>query len=227
MVDLSAAVTVLRRRAAAATAVHVVLLLAFIGGMAVTVVVNVENFRFARSRGAGIISGVAAAIGLVLVWHLVRVIVDTARRSARVVPYFREKDFRGKVDRGVSPECREAFRSGHGLVSDLPLLDALAREIGVTPLSAFGFDDDLFGDRPKWTELSEGLRTTAALATAVANRDLRDRLSSTTLEDLRNLQAALHRASETQKWFSLIARYGADEFISGVEMSKREGGFWC
>jgi hypothetical protein len=210
-----------------AAVVHITVLVVLTCGMAFTVNEAAIRFHSFASAGAVILAISAAAVGVILLWHLVRAFVAFARSRARIVPYFSDKNFRREQGKGASEEARQAFQSGYGIAADLALLDDVAAEVGISPLSAFGFGDDIFNQRPQWTELDEGLRTVTALITALHNHDASRRLSVSTLSDLETLRDALTRGRETQTSFSLIVRYGPDDFISGYEMEKRTGTFWC
>ena len=161
---------------------------------------------------------IAAAFAVLYVWFVVYAIRRYADERPRIVPYFERKYFRsGDPSRPVAEESRSAFRAGTAIAADLTRLDDVARQMGVTPLSSFGFGDDLFHQTPQWSDITEGVRTIETLIPKADNQ---------TAEDLRTLLAALQKVRATQQRFSLILRYGPDEFISGVEMEKRIGSFW-
>lgn len=170
---------------------------------------------------------IAPAAAALYLWYVVRTILHYARMQVRAVPYFEQKRFRsGDPSRPVAEESRRAFRAGAGIAADLQQLDDLARQEGVTPLSSFGFGDDLFHQPPQWTEITEGMRSLDALIARTKDPEIARSLQGPTVGDLQTLSAALEKVRATQQRFSLLLRYGADDFISGVEMEKRIGTFW-
>lgn len=220
MIELQANVEKLRRHARIAAAVHIVVVIVVLLAMGVAVVETSSRFQRERSWGTALVLLVAVGAAVYLVWHLAVAMRAIAVTRPRIVPYFQDKYFRSGSSRETSEESKAAFRGGYAIAAEMPLLEDVAGELGVTPLSAFGFGDDALGQQPQWSALSEGIRTARALAES-------DRVGAAARAELQQLAAALGKAAERQSKFALIARYGPDDFISGVEMEKREGTFWC
>jgi hypothetical protein len=197
----------LRRQAIAAAAFQL-LVGAFV--LAIVAFIVVPWFH------AGGSIGVAALFLAYAIWTL----RGYARMRPRVVPYFELKDFRrGDPSRKTAEESGRAFLSGEEIAANLEDLDELALRLGVAPLSSFGFGDDLLKQEPQWSGIDDGLRTLSALLTNASKPDV--------AAQLQNLAAALAKARQSQVRFCLIVRYGPDDAISGVEMAKRQGTFWC
>jgi len=227
MCSFETGVAIVRRRTVIAAVVHTVLLVVLTSGLLVTSFTAASRFRQYGAASAGATAAVTGVVGIVLLWHLARVLIANSRNKPRVVPYFREKHSKRQLDRSALTESWQAFNGGYGIAADLPILDALARSKDVTPLSSFGFGDDLFRQAPQWSDLSDGVRTVSTLVELLREGGTPVGVSAATQSDLQSLHLALQRALETQSLFSLIVRYGPDDFISGVEMDKREGTFWC
>ena len=211
MVTATANVKRLKRRSIVAAA-FLLLLAAFVLALVYFAVVP-------RLRSGGSFAG--AAIAAVYLGYAIWAVRDFARMRPRVVPYFTLKYFRSEdPSRKTAEESWKAFRGGEAIAADLAHLDDVARQLGVAPLSDFGFGDDLMKQAPQWSDIDDGLRTLAALAAAPS-------LAPATRADLETLAAALGKARLSQNRFCLIVRYGRDDYISGVEMGKRQGTFWC
>jgi hypothetical protein len=214
----------LRRRA---RLVLVVQLLALIGVVSLLLPFAIEEMHLARVDRSATTNLIVLALTLgfvVLVVVFVRTILRSARQAPRIVPYYAVKHFRsgGRI---VTSESQNAFRAGFGLAADLPALDRVAESAGVTPLSRFGFADDLRKQSVEWFDLTDGIRSVETILGALPAD--RDAISSTTLHDLQTLRGALQKAAETQTPFALLARWGRDDYISGEEMERRQGTFWC
>jgi len=136
----------------------------------------------------------------------------------RVVPYFRQPlgDYFGATS--------AAFARGRALVREMSGLDRLAAELGVTPLSAFGFAYDYYDQPVQWQAARVGLATTTALRKAIEARpDTRPDL----IQDLNALGSVLRIAADRNVDFSLVARLHAKDSLQGVMTREtREGSFW-
>jgi hypothetical protein len=135
------------------------------------------------------------------------------RIRPRIVPYFA---------REIEPHggrSSAAFAHGRRLYLGIGALDELARTAGATPLSAFGFADDYYGQSVHWHAAAAGLRTIAALRHGSAGAEL--------AADLDALAAALDRAAEHGVDFSLVLRlYGRDSLQVVSSREPRQGRFW-
>lgn len=140
------------------------------------------------------------------------------RLAPRIVPYFaRELQPHG------GSSCR-AFLGGRGLYTRIVALDELAGSLGVTPLSAFGFEDDFFDQEIRWHPAPEGLRSVEALRQGL---DARLLAANGVAADLEAQAVALRIAAEQDVAFSLILRLQAKDSLQAVmSMEMRQGWFW-
>ena len=157
--------------------------------------------------------------GVVLLFlsAIARELVKGLFAKPRIVPYFRDP-------LNSQKETCAAFRGGFRLAADLAQLDDWARTAGVQPLSAFGFSDDYHKQEPIWGDPAEGLRTLSALKKHLDQNATGS--SSPTAQELDALSTVLGKALERGTPFSLIVRLGRDSYVSGVEISRRQGSFW-
>jgi hypothetical protein len=146
-------------------------------------------------------------------WGLVSGIIDSFK--ARIVPYFRQHI--GDID---------TFSGGQALARNCRQLDQLAGELHLTPLSAFGFNDDQAGEQVVWHDPGQGLETVTGLLRKV--REQPDAVADTeaVAAELDNVAAVLRKAQEKGVSFCFILRSGMDRFISPMEMDARQGKFW-
>jgi hypothetical protein len=152
--------------------------------------------------------------GWMLMWGLAWPFVA----RGRIVPYFA---------REIGPypgASAAAFRRGHDLYRHSAALERLAGRLGVTPLSAFGFGDDLVGQPVRWSAAADGLRTVTALHAAVAADAAADAVAG----DLDALARALRSAAEHGVGFALLLRVGGGDLQSAAifEPRARIGRFW-
>ena len=214
-VDFRSSIAFLRRRARLAKRFDLgvsVLCLVLIGSVLV-----IAYRLYYWSFGSILTVVLLCCLELILVWHIVRLFAPKIASRPRIVPYFSQKHF----DHSATEESRAAFQRGYDIAADLEFLDALAAELKVAPLSEYGFADDLFNQPLLWAALVDGVHTLDELI------KLRDRIRPGTLDELLRMRAALSAAMATQRTFALLVRYWPDEYISGAEMSKRQGTFWC
>ena len=215
--DLETNLRTLRRRARVGATIHIIVLIALLILCGIALRESATRFLEGRTLGAGLTTLFLGSFEILFVWHLITAVSINITDRPRVVPYFPQKYF----DRKASEESWEAFRGGYSLAADLHRLDDLAKKSGITPLSSFGFADDLLNQAVQWSSADDGIRTVTSLIQEGSG------LSTGTLADLAALAAALKKAAEHQKKFSLLVRFGKDDYISGVELSKRLGTFWC
>ncbi len=88
--------------------------------------------------------------------------VSCVLNRGQVVPYFERPV--GGID---------TFCHGQSLLRNLADLERLAEEIGVSPLSAFGWHDDMRGETVVWHDPAVGLKTVKALLTHLGGEDSR------------------------------------------------------
>jgi len=134
----------------------------------------------------------------------------------RIVPYFESHV-------ATYPDNQpDAFDTGIFLVRHCRQLDDIAKNIGVKPLSDFGFKDDQDAQKLIWHESSEGIRTVEVLVAKMSDGTT----PSDLMTDLVRLRDYLRKAQAKGIRFCLIIRAGLDKFISPVEMDNRKGRFW-
>jgi hypothetical protein len=117
-----------------------------------------------------------------------------------------------------------AFARGRALYRRSAALDRLAGTLGVTPLSAFGFADDLFGQSVRWSPASDGLRTVDALRAGLGAEPPGPGVA----EDLDALTSVLRIAADRGVEFALLLRVGGGDIQSAAifEPASRIGRFW-
>lgn len=116
----------------------------------------------------------------------------------------------------------DAFKRGFALVKGFDVLERRASHLGVPPLSAFGFGDDLLGQIAVWHNAADGLKTVQTLLASSRQQALDLNL----LQDLEALAAVLAKAETATVRFAVVVRIGTDEWISHAEMDQRKGSFW-
>ncbi len=131
-------------------------------------------------------------------------------RYIRIIPYFQRS--LGAVD---------TFLIGKALARSLKQLDAVAMELGVQPISAFGFNDDLRGEALIWHAPEEGFKTVETLLNELQRLDIPDAIRNGILKDLRSWKAALQCASTENVLFFILLRHGNS--TSGHEWDVRKG----
>jgi hypothetical protein len=131
----------------------------------------------------------------------------------RIVPYFESK---------IGIHKMNAFDGGIKLARQCRMLDNLACQIGVRPLSDFGFRDDRDYQKLIWHDSSEGINTIVRLKEKLQNNPKAISL----VQELDVLQNNLEQAEEKNIRFCLLIRSGLDKMISPIEMDRRKGSFW-
>jgi hypothetical protein len=146
---------------------------------------------------------------------LVALLVWSVAARCRIVPYFAR-------EMGSYPgETSVAFGRGHDLYRESAALERLAVTLGVRPLSAFGFGDDLYAQPVRWSPASDGLRTVGALRGHPS-------VSPGVAGDLDALAATLRIAADRNVEFALLLRVGGGDLQSAAvfEPRARAGRFW-
>jgi hypothetical protein len=149
----------------------------------------------------------AAYCGLGLL-ALVAGVGEALRARPRIVPYF-------KRPLGAASAAAAAFAGGHGLLRDLTQLDARAISKGASPLSTFGFEDELLGQTAIWHPASDIRRTVEVLCEgqpAVTEDDV--------VQELEALRAALRAAEEEGVEVCLLLRFWEE---GGPELARERG----
>jgi hypothetical protein len=136
----------------------------------------------------------------------------------RVVPYFaRQLEPYGGL-------TSVSFAKGRAVYLELEQLEESAAMLGITPLTAFGFADDFYGQDVRWHPAAEGSRTVEALL-----RDLTQRPhpSAALAGELEALASVLCVAADRDVPFALVLRlYSRDSVQAVATLEERHGAFW-
>jgi hypothetical protein len=176
-------------------------------------VFNGLGFLYDHGLGSGLGFLVCGAFFLLFAKGLLAGVVDSFR--CRIVPYFRERV--GDID---------TFSGGRALAKNCRQLDQLAAEAGLPTLSAFGFNDDRFGETLAWHDPRLGLETILGLLRKVREQPEAVTESEAVVAELEKIATALRKAQQRGIAFCFILRAGMDHFISPQEMDLRQGKFW-
>ncbi|MGN6546791.1 MAG: hypothetical protein ACTHK7_17175 [Aureliella sp.] len=136
--------------------------------------------------------------------------LDDVHRHAQVMPYFQRPV--GDID---------TFLAGKTLIRYLNQLDAAAEQLGVAPLSSFGFNDDLRGEQLHWHSPSQGLATVNALLQWLETANAPASVAALLRADLAKWRHALARAEAQSTPFCLLLRHC--NATSGHEWEVRQG----
>jgi hypothetical protein len=147
------------------------------------------------------------AVGLGAAWGMWS--LATGIFTGSIVPYF---------DRRVG--VTGTFAQGQVVARNCRRLDRLAVDSGVSPVSAFGYADDLRGDTLAWHDPRSGLETVSALIKALDPGGADGKL----VEELSNIRDALQIAVEKGAKFCFILRSG--DGTNAQEHMLRKGTFF-
>jgi hypothetical protein len=131
-------------------------------------------------------------------------------RHAAVVPYFPREV--GEIS---------TFGNGEGLARHVAELDEFAVGLGLTPLSAFGWNDDMEREPLVWHGASEGLKTVNALLASLEREEVAWDDHAGTVADLKRIAHALARADARGIPFSLLLRHATA--TNAMEWEARRG----
>lgn len=180
------------------------------GARAATINFIADGRTLAPGASAAILIGFSLYLG----GYFVGVLWFWLLASARLVPYF---------ERPLNSRTKEAFKRGFALAKKFEGLERRASQLGVAPLSAFGFGDDMLGQAVVWHAADAGLRTVRALVASCQQ----DALDPKLLEDLQAVEAALEKAEAAAVRFSFVLRLGSDaNGPQNAELCQRKGAFW-
>ncbi len=154
-------------------------------------------------------AAIADAVFIFCTWVSFCSVVDVHRHVC-IIPYFQSAV--GEI---------ETFCAGHALASKVLLLDRISAELNVTPLSDFGYNDDVCGESVEWHDSAVGLKTVRALLTEIKSHPERVEGDRKLIDDLHKLMHALERASDQDIRFSLLLRHGNS--TSALEWERRIG----
>ncbi len=119
-------------------------------------------------------------------------------QHATVVPYFPRKV--GEI---------ETFGSGESVARHVAELDEVACELGLMPLSSFGWNDDAQGEPLVWHESATGLKTVNALLAFLEAEEFAWADHAGTIADLKRIAHALERADAQGIPFALLLRHSS------------------
>jgi hypothetical protein len=139
-------------------------------------------------------------------------------RTVALLPYFKKGGEKIEAD---------TFLHGKALARYCVPLDTLAQQAGIEPLSAFGFTDDLAGQKVVWHDAARGLVTVTGLIELLQETPT---LLPTTAQEVQNILNDLDRVEDSlrsavahQVLFCFVLRHG--NCASGHEMDVRQGYF--
>lgn len=137
-------------------------------------------------------------------------------------------DFRTGRHIGIAPyfekpvEEIHTYSEGHALAARCEALDERAIDLGVKPLSDFGFNDDFYyGEELVWWPAESGLETVSALLTQLRSDSQSE--EQAVIADLERVKHALTRARDQGNRFCLVITSG---FTNMLEHEKRVGKFF-
>jgi hypothetical protein len=154
-------------------------------------------------------AAIADAVFIICMWVSYCSVVDVHRHVA-IIPYFQSAV--GEID---------TFCAGKALVLQVLLLDRISAELNVRPLSDFGYNDDICGERVEWHDPAVGLKTVRALLTEIKSHPERVDGGRNLIDDLDKLMHALGRANDQNIRFSLLLRQGNS--TNALEWERRIG----
>ncbi len=163
----------------------------------------------------------AAGLGVfLLVWHLYynATGVYSAYYYVRVTPYFDSKLLESRIG-GI-----DTYWSGHCLARHVLELDDLARTLGVTSLSEFGWNDDMCGEALVWHDSAAGLKTVNTLLAHLQGDEFSDSEQAGVIDDLKRIADAISRADQAGVRFCLLLQHG--NVTNGMEHEMRKGAFF-
>ncbi|MBI3866267.1 MAG: hypothetical protein HY290_30680 [Planctomycetia bacterium] len=173
-------------------------------GSICTIYAAVEFHGWKEAVQLTVFLGLTAFFGFGL-WITLRVASQTT-----IVPYFQKA--LGDID---------TFAQGHAVARSCQALDALADQLGLTPLSAFGFNDDLAGETVVWHPPAQGLATVAGLVASLKTTESLSPDRDLLIKELSNIEHALQKATDANVPFCLLLRTA--DVTSAIEWERRQG----
>jgi hypothetical protein len=138
------------------------------------------------------------------------VVVLRIKARTMIVPYFKT---------ALGDIC--TFAQGYVVARSCQALDELALQNGLTPLSAYGFNDDWDGEVLTWHPPAQGLATFAGLLNLLAGRPDFFPRQDKLVQELSNIRDALHKAADRDVPFCLLL-YSAGG-TNSIEWERRQG----
>lgn len=141
--------------------------------------------------------------------HILWEALHILRRSG-IVPYFQKK--LGEI---------HTFARGQTIAKSCQALDELAVQLGLKPLSAFGFNDDFAGEELTWHAPEQGLATVSGLLSTLRDSPRLIRQQAQVIDELAAIEHALRIACERGVPFCfLLYTAGA---TNAIEWEQRQG----
>jgi hypothetical protein len=190
----------------------------FVLGACVSIFGVMMSLQAISEDGVTVRLGVFALFTLLFGWVVVLWLIAPLFIRPRIVPYFA---------RELGPyggHTMVAFRRGRAFYREIVALEGLARTVGVTPFSAFGFTYDHYEQAVRWHPAASGLQSVETVRRALAPEV---RAMPDVADDLEALADVLRAAAEQGVDFCLVLRLHATESMQAVcTREVREGSFW-
>jgi hypothetical protein len=161
------------------------------------------------AEGAAVVAAIVDG-GFLFVPMLALLGLNGVLRHASVVPYFPRNV--GEID---------TYAKGESLARHVGELDEVAGSLGITPLSTFGWNDDVEREPLVWHESSEGLKTVNALLAFLEGEEVAWDDHAGTVADLKRIAHALARADAQGIPFSLLLLHSTA--TNALEWETRRG----
>lgn len=150
------------------------------------------------------------AVFLPVLWGGAIVSVWDVSRYVAIYPYFETR---------VGGIC--TFASGYEIARHFRDLDQIVVDRGGIPLSRFGFNDDMSGEKVEWHDAASGLSTCILLLEEIEKHADRFSNHKKLRLELERMCHALQQASERGIRFSLLLRHG--DATNAQEWDLRQG----
>jgi hypothetical protein len=167
-------------------------------------------YAFSESAGRVGMWGMLGLLGFAIYFSMILGFAFRVARQTSIVPYFQQEV--GDI---------HSFAQGHAVARSCQMLDELALQLGLTPLSAFSFNDDLAGETVVWHPSGHGLATFSGLLAALHERPNFVPRQDQLFKELTNIVDALKKATNRNIPFSLLLRVG--DSTSSLEWERRKG----
>jgi len=143
-------------------------------------------------------------------WFALGILSAFSVAGTTIVPYFQRQ--LGDI---------HTFARGHEVAKCCQKLDELALRLGLTPLSAFGFNDDFAGEELAWHAPELGLSTVSGLLLALSQGSHISEKREQLVTELTAIEDALRKASDRSVPFCLLVRAGGG--TNSMEWEQRKG----
>ena len=167
-------------------------------------------YAFTESAGRTGLWGLFGLLGFSIFFSLILVFAFRVASQTSIVPYFQNEV--GDI---------HTFVRGHAVARSCQVLDDLALQLGLTPISAFGFNDDMARETVVWHPPEQGLATFSGLLAALQDRPNAVPRQDRLIKELTAIVDALQKATGQNIPFSLLLRVG--DGTSAMEWEQRKG----